>query len=280
LKEIKKKQIHNPLVIITKSPLRKEILKAVSEIGLKVIFFLSYSGLGPSYERGIDRKKLQENFFLVKAYNFPLVHFWRPLIPTLNTHIRDLQDMLSFVSSIADATVFIGLKLHPELNRIIYAEGEIPIPDSSMDKKGEWLEEKTINRIYKEANRICPHYPLYRHSSCAIAALLHIPNHTATLYRNDICPPSQCPEAQREICENSRRIPDENEITKGLAVLERHIDFERHTNAVWINSEISQEEFAFLIHQFNFPLKTKKIKMQNLFYGDIYKNQTKIDENS
>ena len=183
--------------------------------------------------------------------------------------------MLSFVSSTADATVMVGLKLHPELTRILVDQGGMRIPESYREETGEWLESKTVDTIYREAQQLCPDYPLYRHASCALARVLGQPSHTATVYRADICPPSQCPIEQRHICEAARQIPDEEEIVLALRVLDRPLSFERHSDRVIIHGEVTQEEFAYLLHRLNCPLHVTMIRMQNLYHGSIYSGQPK-----
>ena len=268
--------IDNPIILITKAPLSDRILQRICAIaGLRIVFFLSYSGLSWRFEPNFTDKQLRANFSVVKAHGFPVVHYWRPLLPE-NTSVGAIREMLSFASSIADATVFIGLKLHPELTRVIIQDGVVFVPSPMLDQVGEWIESETIERIYFEARQICPIYPLYRHASCALAKVLGGPNYTATVYRLDICPPSQCPVTQRPICGAARRIPSEAEIAQTLSVLRRDISFVRHPNMVLIKGEVSQEEFAFLLHNLNCPLEVKAIKMQNLYHGSIYEGQKKV----
>jgi len=276
LTEMSANGIDNPIALITKAPLSERVLQRIRAIsGLRVVFFLSYSGLGPRYEPNFTDKQLRANFSVTKKYDFPVVHYWRPLLPE-NTTLTAIREMLSFASSIADATVFIGLKLHPELTQVISQDGVVSVPDRLRDQKGEWIEPATIERIYDEANRMCPTFPLYRHTSCALASVLRRPNHTATVYREDICPPSQCPLVQRRICEAARRIPSEAEITETLSVLRRDMSFVRHPDRVLIDGKVSQEEFAFLLHNLNCPLEVRAIKMQNLYHGSIYESQTRL----
>lgn len=278
LSEFKEADIDNPIVLATKSPLSESVLQRIKRIaGLRVVFFLSYSGLGQRFEPGIDEKQLRTNFWLAKSNGFPVVHYWRPLIPSVNTGLTMIRKMLSFVSRIADAAVFVGLKLHPRLNRITASEVRIRIPKHLIGEFGEWIETKTIEHIYLEGRSICPTFPIYRHSSCALSFVLGIENQTATVFRKDICDPSQCPPSQRKICENARRIPSEDEIVKVLSVLERDIGFERHSDLVFIDGEVTQEEFAFLLHNLNCPLRVGRIRMQNLFRGSIYEGQPQSD---
>jgi|HubBroStandDraft_4_1064222.scaffolds.fasta_scaffold02986_11 hypothetical protein len=121
-----------------------------------------------------------------------------------------------------------------------------------------------------------PNYPLYRHSSCALAYVLSQPDQTGTVYRQDICPPSHCPATQRAICEHARRIPTDLEITDALRVLGRNVGFRRHEDRIILTGEVTQEEFAFLLHSFRCPLEVEAIKMQNLYHGSIYKGQRKL----
>jgi DNA repair photolyase len=276
LAEMRAARIDNPIVLITKAPLFERSLQRIRAVSDQhLIFFLSYSGLGPRYEPNFTDNQLRGNFRVAKANGFPVVHYWRPLLPE-NTTVTSIREMLSFVSSVADATVFIGLKLHPQLTRVITQDGVLVVPDQLQDQKGEWIEAETIKRIYYEASRICPEYPLYRHTSCALASVLHRPNHTATVYRKDICPPSQCPLAQRQICEAARCVPSETKIAQVLALLGRNISFVLHHNRVFIEGEVNQEEFAFLLHNLNYPLEVNAVKMQNLYHGNIYEGQKKI----
>jgi len=277
LTEISAINILNPIALITKAPLSDKILQRIREIpDLTVVLFLSYSGLGQTYEPNFTDQQFRANFNIAKANGFPIVHYWRPLLPD-NSSPMAIREMLSFVSRVADATVFIGLKLHPELTPIITQGGTVQVPNRLLDEFGEWLEPEIIKRVYDEAKSICPFYPLYRHTSCALAYVLSRPNHTATVYREDVCPPSQCPLEQRQICINSRHIPTEAEIAQTISVLRHNYKFVRRDDRVVVNGEFSQEEFTFMLHNLNCPLEVDAIKMYNLYHGDIYKNQKLVE---
>lgn len=265
--------IENPIVLITKAPLARVDLKRIQQIaGLRVIFFLSYSGLGQRFEPNFTDEQLRQNFEIAKSHGFSVIHYWRPLLPE-NTTKAAIRRMLTFVSGIADASVFIGLKLHPELTEILTHNGDISVPSHLLNEYGEWLDAETVERIYLTASDVCPAYPLYRHTACAIASVLKRPNHTATVYRADICPPSQCPARQRSLCEASRRIPREAEIADTLAMLGRTDDFERRDDCVVIRGTVSQQEYTFLLHRLNCPIEAESVVMQNLYHGSIFEGQ-------
>jgi DNA repair photolyase len=276
LAEIRNSEIKNPLILVTKGPLTEQVLKRIRGIGeLKLLFFLSYSGLPRHFEPNFAQETLQRNFELTKTYGFSTIHYWRPLLPD-NTTPQAIREMLSFSSSNADAVVFTGLKLHPKLTRSIMQGTAMSIPAELQDKTGEWLSHEVVDSIYHVAGEICPGFSIYRHSSCALARVLQRANHTATIYRDDVCPRSQCPPIQRRICEASRRVPHERQIVQVLAQLGRAIDFAFEDDKLVLKADITQEEFAFLLHSLNYPIEARSVRMQNLYYGDILKNQNVI----
>jgi DNA repair photolyase len=273
LRALQSASVSNPISLITKTPLTDKILERIRSIkGLRIVFFLSYSGLGPTYEPNFADQRLRENFHRVRAHGFPLIHYWRPLLPN-NTSPSQIRNMLSFVSSIADASVIVGLKLHPELNDILTRDAPISIPDHLMDVHGEWLEPQIVEEIHLEANHLCPDYPLYRHASCALASILARPNHTATIYREDICPPSHCLAAQRAICRGAQVMPSDTEVAEAFSKLGRIPHFERLPDRVVVDEVVSQEEFSYLLHALNCPLEVTAIRFENLYRGSIHANQ-------
>jgi hypothetical protein len=265
--------LRNPVSLITKAPVAEDILARISSMrNLRISFFLSYSGLPQEFEPNFNDSDFRGNFQHVKKFQFPIVHYWRPLIPE-NSSLQQIRNMLSFVSSIADASVIVGLKLHPELTDILRKDSPLNIPVPLLRVHGEWLPPKVVRTIYSEAESLCPNYPIYRHTSCALATVLSQPNHTATVYRRDICPPSHCPKDQRKICENSKGIPNATTIADALSKIGKSSNFQRLSQLVSIDEIVSQEQFSYLLHALNCPVKVKGIRFENLYRGDIYVGQ-------
>ena len=273
LDELNANGINNRIALITKAPLDDEVLMRIRTIaGLRVIFFLSYSGLPQHFEPNFSQEQLQENFHLAKKHGFPVIHFWRPLMAE-NTTVQAIQRMLGFVSAIADASVFVGLKLNPELNRVLSEGGVVQIPSELNGEYGEWLSGDVIERIYGIANDLCPDYPLYRHTSCALACVSRWANRTGTAFRADICPQSHCPAAQRRVCEAALKIPAHNVILAALKKLGRDIEYCRHQDRVTIVSDLTQEEFSFLLSCLKCPIQAARVRMQGVYRGDIFEGQ-------
>jgi hypothetical protein len=63
LTEMSASGIDNPIALITKAPLSGRVLQRIRAIsGLRVVFFLSYSGLGPQDEPNFTDKQLRAYF--------------------------------------------------------------------------------------------------------------------------------------------------------------------------------------------------------------------------
>jgi DNA repair photolyase len=273
LGKMQEARIRNPICLITKAPLNKSILKIVHSFDkLRIIFLLSYSGLGKRFEPTFSDSGFRRNFELVKEHGFPLIHYWRPLMPD-NTGRDKIREMLSFVSPLADASVFVGLKVQPKLSQILVSGGIVTIPPHLMDTYGEWLDQEVIDRILAEADDICPDYPLYRHTACALAVVLNRPNHTATAFRPDICLSSHCPVSQRMICENAKVIPSAAQIRAALASIGKTFQFTRLSNRVRVDGVVSQQEYAYLLHTLKCPLVLEAVKFDSVYKGSIYDGQ-------
>lgn len=262
--------IDNCIALITKAQLNRSIVRRIRDLhGLNIVFFLSYSGLGRDLEPNFTDGGLRTNFEIVKETGFRVVHFWRPLLPE-NTSASAIETMLSFVSAAADASIAVGLKLHPELTQILTDDGRITVPSSLRSRVGEWLEDEAVERIFSTARRLCPDYPVYRHTSCALARIVARPNHTGTAYRSDVCPSSQCSTDQRQICEAAKRVPTEQEVGLALQRIARPLRFVRADTGVSIPDKLTQEEYSYIVQSLGCPVNAASVELQNLYYGSIH----------
>jgi DNA repair photolyase len=265
--------ITNSISLITKTPLHDGVLDKIRKFeSLKILFYLSYSGLGKNLEPGFSDENFRTNFLRVKQHGFPIIHYWRPLLPE-NTTTEAIHTMLEFVSGIADASIICGLKLHPELSKIINTSRSIHIPDYYMDKHGEWLETAVLDGILAMAKQVCPDYPIYRHGSCALAYVLSRPNHTATIYQKEICLPSRCPARQRGICSSSQHVPHSDRVIALLRSMGRNSHFHYAVDSITIEDDFTQEEFIYMLHVLNYPIKVKQVDYQNIYRGSIFGDQ-------
>ncbi|MGH3571621.1 MAG: hypothetical protein ACRDS0_42105 [Pseudonocardiaceae bacterium] len=54
---------------------------------MRLLAYLSYSGLGPGIERGIRHAAIAENFPRLTRAGVPVVHYWRPSMPCAATRL-------------------------------------------------------------------------------------------------------------------------------------------------------------------------------------------------
>ena len=78
------RQVPNPVVLITKCLIPDDAIDAVTTAcgaGLRVIVYVSYSGLGRDIERGIRHEDLKTNFPRLARAGVPVVRYWRSAFP-------------------------------------------------------------------------------------------------------------------------------------------------------------------------------------------------------
>jgi len=277
LLEFEKHSLRNPICIATKSQIPPKFIKNAKTLKYpKLIIFLSYSGLANYLEPGIDFSSLRRNFAVLAEENISIVHFWRPLIPS-NTSELQMHDMLAFVSKYAKASVITGLKYGPESRKIFNNHPELRIPDDNiLPLYGDWLPPTIEEKLWKIAKTHFSGYPIFKHTSCAVSYILHKPDYNATIYRDDICKVSTCPNSQRRICESAVFKPTIQQVSILLKHLGLDLPFGISEHKIIIRGEISQEDYMFLLHNLNYPIKAK-VKFTNVWHGSIFKETDNAD---
>jgi len=271
IKALEQLKLNNPLIIVTKKIIPEDVLQYIQNLEhVKVVFFISYSGLPSHIEKGIKAQDSLNNFVNLKKHNIPAVHFWRPILE-INSGSGQIRDVLAFTSKYAIASVYIGLKLSKELNRIYKERDEYFHLPSNLDDYGEYFPEYAEIRILDIVQSEFPVYPLYKHSSCAISLALGIPDYNATVYKDSICRESQCPSWKRAICENSKIIPEVSNVESLLRRIGSHCRATVTPNHVEIFGELAQEEYVFLLHHLNYPIIAREIKYNLVLRGSIFK---------
>ena len=68
-------------------------------------------------------------------------------------------------------------------------------------------------------------------------------------------------------------MPSDAEIVNALSVLERPVTFRRLPDRIVVDDVVTQEEFSYLLHRLNYPLKVRAIRFENLYRGNIHLDQ-------
>lgn len=201
LAQLADQQVPNPFILITKCLVPDDVLEAVTtarQAGVRVIVYVSYSGLDRDIERGIRHDDLKSNFSRLAHAGVPIVHYWRPAFPESAT-ASTMEAVLDWAASYARCTVAAGLKvepaavprlaeLWPELATtpgVTTAEGVYPRPFWEFIHHTRWRH---------------PTYPLFHTNSCALAYVLGHPDRFG-VFGGEVCRVrNHCLDAQRHRC--------------------------------------------------------------------------------
>lgn len=195
------RQFPNPVVLITKCLVPDDAIVAVTtarEAGLRVIVYVSYSGLGRDIERGIRHEALKANFPRLAQAGVPVVHYWRPAFPESAT-TQTMETVLDWVVPYAMCTVAAGLKVEPAaLPRLAGLWPELSATRGATTAEGVY--PRPFWEFIHHTEQRHPAYPLFHTNSCALAYVLGQPDRFGIL-GGEVCSlRNHCPPAQRHRC--------------------------------------------------------------------------------
>lgn len=82
LRRYDERGIGNTLAFVTKCHVPDKFIDLASNLeNTRVIFYLSYSGLGKPIEPTTNIPKLRENFRRLSEAGLDVIHYWRPFLP-------------------------------------------------------------------------------------------------------------------------------------------------------------------------------------------------------
>lgn len=191
----------NPVVLITKCLIPDDALDAVAtarRAGLRVIVYVSYSGLGRDVERGIRHDEVKANFPRLGQAGVPVVHYWRPALPASVT-AHTMQAVLDWVASYARCTVAAGLKVEPAaLSRLAGLWPELGTTPGVTAAEGVY--PRPFWEFIHATRQRHPTYPLFHTNSCALAYVLGQPDRFG-IFDGEVCRVrNHCPDVQRHHC--------------------------------------------------------------------------------
>jgi len=270
IRDLENRGYTNTVTLVTKRHIPLDVLTEFQALKyIRPVFFLSYSGLPASVEKGVNPEDNRQNFIALSEYRLPVLHYWRPLV-SINGTSEKIEEMLDFVSKYARASIYFGLKSNPALYKLFSANEYLRLPAEYEGKHAEYLLPEIEHRIHALAETKYPDYPLYRHSSCAISYLFGNPDYTITFHNKRICQIcSRCPSSQRGICKKADKIPTEADVRLTLHQLGKDLPFRIMTEQVEIDGEITQQDLSYMIHRLNFPIKVGVIYTR-MWHGRMF----------
>ncbi|MFF4504828.1 hypothetical protein [Streptomyces sp. NPDC001401] len=201
LGELTTNGVRNPVCLITKCGVTEDVIDAIASArtaGVPVIVYLSYSGLGPDIERGIDHEVLRSNFPRLHQNGIPVIHYWRPLMPA-NAAPETITRVLDLAARYAACSVAVGLKVKPGArNQMAELWPELGADDLPLESADAIWPRQTWDFLESLPERY-PHHPIYQTNSCALAYVLQRPD-SHRIHGTTTCSANQCPAQQRECC--------------------------------------------------------------------------------
>lgn len=209
LRELSRTVEPRTTVLITKSVLREETVAEIDDLGWPVVWFFSQSfarDCAIPLERGgiADFDGTLANARLVSASrNQQAVHFWRPFVRELQPASADKASLIADLKAAGmRCSVLVGLRLGPG----------VPVDDPRLHahlpatmQGAEGVAQVFDQEGWAEATRAGRRagYPVYRHSSCALALVNGVREQLGTwnpAASADRCTPCSCPAEQRRRC--------------------------------------------------------------------------------
>lgn len=277
VQQLEAQKLQNPLVFITKSHIPDSFISSLQSLqSLRVVFFLSYSGLPAGIEPGVSSERIRSNFERLDRAGFRPVHYWRPLMAE-NGDETLLREVLEFVAEHALASVWLGLRLSPPLNHLYRAHLGVR---SRLDNSGDYVPENVGARLRALTAQHCPDHPLYKHASCALSLALREPDFNATMHNETICRSSTCPAWKRAICEGEKTPPSEDKIRRTLRALGVVDRFTFADGAIRLEAEITQDEYCCLLHRLRFPIRAARVRYNHLLRGTNMWPQSDVREDT
>jgi len=269
--ELSERKIPNSVAMVTKCHIPDDFIKFAKETDVKILFYISYSGLSKPIEPTTKREDLKNNFIRLKSENLPTVHYWRPFISGQTT-MKVINDVIKNVVPYADCSMISGLKIN----------------DGIIDKlKSYWPELERFRGITDQIGSVWPKgarnyvrvlhdlayydYPLYWTNSCAVSHQLKRPDFNA-FWGSIYCKNSNCPPDQRKICSDenvSFPKPDEVILKQSLDKLKIKGEYEITNNSVLIDSKLSHSETVYLRQRINFPIIASGYTSTNEWSGVV-----------
>lgn len=218
LDELLRRGIANPIVLITKCRVPTETIEAINTAraaGLRVLVYLSYSGLDAGVEAGVRHEHIRGNFPALNAAGVPIVHYWRPALPASTTPER-MEQVLALAAEYAVCTMAAGLKVEPDaLERLAVHWPQLATTPGVSD--AECVYPRPFWDFIHATADLHPDYPVFHTNSCALAYALGEADRFG-VFGGPVCiGRNLCPATQRQRCAAAPRpLPEEPQIRAAL----------------------------------------------------------------
>jgi hypothetical protein len=284
----------HPLCVVTKARLRYSDLRLLDTLQYPIIFFLSQSFLDRSGISPVERgptsgvKDTLENIGMISGLrSIKAVHFLRP---ATKRGVPSQDAAIEVLGQIRDAgclaTVTVGLKVGPGVKLTddqlleLLGEESTAVPGSS-----EVFPEDVRGYLLTAARTL--QYPVYFHTSCALALATRRPEALGTWrepVRSTRCEPCQCPPAQRSRCDLTRDRASAPSATEASGLSPR---FELPEGSLrWSDTELAfrldrpvrQYMFNLIVHALPYRVVGESVEADEAWLGPFAEDRALSDD--
>lgn len=275
LKNMERKKLKNPILIITKGYISDEQAKRLSEFNLKIIILYTFSGLSAKMENRDEKKQIESMKNVAQYPQISLINYYRPVIEGINSDETTIEKIANVVTKYCKCSIISGIRLNSYLSKVL-ENLNIDIP-KEYDPDHKVLLPQTLEKIKSIFNKVDNKYPTFKKTSCGISYILGRPDYNGHSARIYYCSPkcksyltcignnkigfctSECPNYM--ICkkESKKQISDSEfrKLLKNIGA--ENANFKILDHYIKLDGEYWQEEVSYLRH-----ITKKNIKADSL----------------
>jgi len=247
------------IVIISKSKISKTIAQNISEATAGRGLIILSQSFSKDYNVTIEKGSIsspdetyQSLEVISSTEGLEAAHFWRPFLFKWNS-TKDISDRIhKLKNSGCNCSIVIGLKGDMHMIRS-YSNEFCSCANSEIALDGVHGDERIIEELLNDLLNTAKEcdYPVYRHTSCAVALIQNSPDINGTSkssFKTANCDKVSCPKQQRIICDNDPLLND---------------------NEMPIFDEINEFEYTHFVHIYHRSPLAKKVYLQKVWKGNI-----------
>lgn len=164
----------NLFILVTKRLIQDEVAKELNHLmkqGLKLLVYVSYSGLPSHFEQGTWHNGTPDALITMqtlKKHHIPCAHYWRPLLPQ-NTSYETLKKVYMAVKDYCIGSLIMGLKLYSRMETPYWPKAAEAFKENPSNEC--IIPKGSLEKIYK----IVGDYPIFLDNFCLLAVAQNIP---------------------------------------------------------------------------------------------------------
>lgn len=249
-----KKNIKNPLIIITKGYLNEDDICKLKTYSCNLHIFYTYSGISETLENRVEKIQIKTMERLASLNNIKLVHYYRPIIEGINTSDEIINHVSQIATKFFNTSVVSGVRINSHLKNVFKNENLkfLLQPDS----EHKIILEETYNKIKDTLLKYNDNHLCFKKTSCCISVLNNQVDYNSNFYTEKKCS-KDC--INYNLCHKSKGTTND-EFKKLLENIDKNYAFEIKDSEIIVHGELDQEEKIYLVHNSKMKIRPTKLK--------------------